>query len=384
MRILCFVDYYLPGYRAGGPMRTIENMVEHLGDEIQFLIVTRDRDMGLAYPYPDVHVGQWNKKGKAEVLYLSPEMLNVRKMIEISRSNNYDSVYLNSYFSLPLTVMPLLLRLIGFFSKKPVIIAPRGEFSAGALSLKQFRKRAFILFAKFIGLYEGLVWQASGEMEKTEISAVLGNVANNIVIAPDLLSLSLLRLAETATFKKVGKKSERLRIVFVSRISRKKNLQYLLTILGETKCDIHLSIVGPIEDANYWSECNHRIKMLPNNISVVYRGDFPAELISSVFSDNDLFVFPTLGENFGHVIIEALAAGTGVIVSNLTPWKADANGVLTVLTLDSPRCWQSAIELWATYDVEKLNTMRLAAKNYALNYFQSNNSIKLNRLLFAI
>ena len=42
MRVLVFVSNYLPGYRGGGPIRTIQNMVENLGDEIEFLIVTRD------------------------------------------------------------------------------------------------------------------------------------------------------------------------------------------------------------------------------------------------------------------------------------------------------------------------------------------------------
>lgn len=36
MKILTLADYYLPGYKAGGPIRTLANMVDMLGDEFKF------------------------------------------------------------------------------------------------------------------------------------------------------------------------------------------------------------------------------------------------------------------------------------------------------------------------------------------------------------
>src|SRR4051812_11201747 len=44
--ILTFSRFYLPGFRAGGPIRSISRLVECLGDEFQFRIVTADRDAG--------------------------------------------------------------------------------------------------------------------------------------------------------------------------------------------------------------------------------------------------------------------------------------------------------------------------------------------------
>lgn len=62
-RILCFVTYYRPRYLAGGPIRTIANFVEQLGNEFEIIIVTRDRDMLGTEQYPDVKVDDWNKFG---------------------------------------------------------------------------------------------------------------------------------------------------------------------------------------------------------------------------------------------------------------------------------------------------------------------------------
>ena len=76
LKVLCFCDFYLPGYRAGGPIRTIANMVLNLGDEIDFHIVTRDRDFGSNEPYRGVAIDAWNTVGKAKVFYASPASLS--------------------------------------------------------------------------------------------------------------------------------------------------------------------------------------------------------------------------------------------------------------------------------------------------------------------
>jgi len=49
-RILILTDYYLPGYKGGGPMRTLSTMVDRLGDEYRFRVLTRDRDLGDTEP----------------------------------------------------------------------------------------------------------------------------------------------------------------------------------------------------------------------------------------------------------------------------------------------------------------------------------------------
>jgi len=56
--ILTFVGYYLPGYKAGGPIRTVANMVERLGNDFQFKIVTADRDLGDTDNYSSVKIDE--------------------------------------------------------------------------------------------------------------------------------------------------------------------------------------------------------------------------------------------------------------------------------------------------------------------------------------
>ena len=186
MDILTFADYYLPGYKFGGPIRTIVNMVDRLGADYRFRIVTRDRDYGDTEPYPGVAVGSWNAVDNADVFYLSGEDVSLRALRNFIQSTRFDVLYCNSVFSPDFTIKPLLLRRLKLIPEAPLVIAPRGEFSAGALAIKSAKKRAYMTVAKAVGLYEGVTWQASSSYEADDIRRCFGNRAK-VVIAQDLL-----------------------------------------------------------------------------------------------------------------------------------------------------------------------------------------------------
>ena len=70
-KVLVCIGYYLPGFKSGGPVRSMANMVAHLVDDVQFYIVTSDRDLGDDSPYPEVvNDGEWVDVANARVLYL--------------------------------------------------------------------------------------------------------------------------------------------------------------------------------------------------------------------------------------------------------------------------------------------------------------------------
>lgn len=84
--VLALVRYYLPGYKSGGPVRTIANLVDHLGDDIEFRVVTSDRDMLDEAAYPAIRVDAWNQVGKALVYYVSPAKQTVRGFLRLIAS----------------------------------------------------------------------------------------------------------------------------------------------------------------------------------------------------------------------------------------------------------------------------------------------------------
>ncbi len=84
-----------------------------------------------------------------------------------------------------------------------------------------------------------------------------------------------------------------------------------------------------------------------------------------------LFFLPTHGENFGHAIAEAFAAGVPVLISDTTPWRdLRSSGVGWDLSLDEPQCFVEAIEMCANMDSDAYSAMRIAARRFSLEALQ--------------
>jgi glycosyltransferase involved in cell wall biosynthesis len=376
--ILCLVAYYLPGYRSGGPVRTIANFVDQLGDEFDIRIVCRDRDALDTKPYSNVAVDAWNAVGKAQVFYASENTVSLRGIRRLLRDTPHDVLYLNSFFSFGFSILPLLARRLHLAPRKACVIAPRGEFSQGALELKAAKKRLFISLAKSFGLYRGLHWQASSEFEATDIRRELGALASELSIAPDLLP-ALDSTKSVATSRRAGP----LRIIFLSRISPMKNLDFLLRVLAKVTASVELAIYGPREDASYWKQCQRLLEQLPENIYVSLHDQVPNERVRSVFAEYDLFAFPTRGENFGHVILESLSVGTPVLLSDQTPWLSNLHNGLEVLELDDD-LWVVRLNEWAKFSYDVLLEKRYAALAYARDYLTTSPSLTQNKKLFVV
>jgi len=377
--ILTFTDYYLPGYKAGGPIRTLANMVGKLGDKFQFKIITANRDFGDTKPYPGIRIDDWNRVGNADVFYMSPRMRSLRGFKKILCSTKCDVIYLNSFFSPHFTIKPLLLRRLRLIPDKPLILALRGEFSPGALGLKSLKKRVYLLAAKAFGLYRGVIYQASSEHEESDIRQRFGrNVP--AVIAPDLPPM--IHPADELPPKN-GKIEGCLKIIFLSRISRMKNLDGALEMLKGLKGKVEFNIYGPMEDKIYWAECQKIISGLPENIAVRHCGSVEHDKVGTVMRGHDIFFLPTLGENFGHVILEALCAGCPILISDQTPWRdLEGKGVGWDLPLDQPELFREVLQGCVGMNNDKYVKWSESALEYGLGVTQDDKVVEQNRKLF--
>jgi glycosyltransferase involved in cell wall biosynthesis len=317
--ILAFVGNYLPGYKAGGILRITINTVDHLCDEFEFKIITRDRDLGDDKPYADIKINQWQQVGNAKVYYLQPPLNTLKDILNLIVSTPHHVLYLNSFFD-PLTIMVLFNRKIRKASFKPVIVVPFGEFAWASLKQKYLKKFIFIQVARLFGLYKNVTWRASSEYEKQDIIKVMKIKPDAIHVAFDLPIKNIPDVVSDITFKSPIEK-EGLRIVFLSRISREKNLDYALKVLSKLNARLVFDIYGPAENVIYWKECQELISQLPANVVVNYLGSVNPNQVPNIFSSYDLFLFPTGGEAYGHVIAECLIAGTPVLISTETPWR---------------------------------------------------------------
>ncbi|MCR4348005.1 MAG: glycosyltransferase [Sulfuricaulis sp.] len=191
------------------------------------------------------------------------------------------------------------------------------------MALKYVKKRLYIFLIKRFGLYADVTWQASSEYEKEEILSIFskdsisGKPPIPIRVAPNLPPKG----GDITVARNRPKQAGSARIIFLSRIARKKNLDVALGLLKKVNGEVQFDIYGPIEDKPYWQECDALIHELPTNIQVRYMGEADPEQVVNIFSHYHLFLFPTRGENFGHVILEALKGGCLIMTSDQTPWR---------------------------------------------------------------
>lgn len=375
-KILILAGYYLPGHKAGGPIRSISNLVYYLKNEFNFYIITKDRDLGDINPYDNIKVNDWNEVKGAKVYYLSTKN-KFKNMKNAINSIDYDLIYLNSFFSFLFTIYPLFLKKFEIIKNKPIIVAPRGEFSEGAIKIKNKKKKLFIKFAKIFSLYKNVLWQVSSSYEKNDIRRefkknVETHEAINLPSAPKINN-----------FMKSTKKLGEIKIIFLSRISPKKNLDGALKMLDNLNGNIQFNIYGPVGDQKYWNKCKKIIANLSDNISVEYKGSIEHKKVQYEMGKHDLFLFPTFGENYGHVIIESLMSGCPVLISNSTPWKdLKKNNAGWNLELEKENKFRNKIQKCIDMSNEEINKLKKDTFKYGRDIIEDNIAIKQNKELF--
>ncbi|MGR5966571.1 glycosyltransferase [Bacillus cereus] len=97
-----------------------------------------------------------------------------------------------------------------------------------------------------------------------------------------------------------------------------------------------------------------------------------------------LFLFPTFGENYGHVIVESLLAGCPVIISDQTPWKNLENeGAGWTISLEKEETFIAALNDIVHMDSEEFQQLSRSASEYAVKMFFCEEILKQNRDLFS-
>lgn len=362
--ILIIMGRYLPGYKDGGPVRSIKNLVDYLGDEYNFKILTCDRDHGDEVAYPNIQVNAWNRVGNADVYYVPP---NGFKMSVIKGlANECDLVYCCGCFN-DYAINTLILKRLKQI-KVPVVVASMGLFSPEGFKLKYKKKKIFMTVFNILGMFKNIYWSATSELEVKDIKNKV-KTHNNIFIAEDLPRV----VDETPIVKE--KESGKLKVVWISRIAPYKNLKGAIEILKNVKGDIEFTIYGPKHVPEYWDECEKELKKLPSNVKWCWKGNVESENVVETLKEQHVFLFPTLGENYGHVIQEALSAGCLVILSDQTPWKnIEEENVGNIIPLFQEEKYVLALENYC--NMEGKDFMKLS-KN-AIKYVLKNSNNKIN------
>lgn len=209
--------------------------------------------------------------------------------------------------------------IVCILNKKPYIIVPHGMLDPWTLAYKKWKKFfVWHLFWKPIvnnaNMVRALTHDEKNSLLNIGITAPIEVIPNGIFKSQydsfDLISKNVLSNIIPSEISSPY-------ILFLSRIHYKKGLDILInafSLVIKSNKDAKLVIAGP--DENYWNTADSIINLLNLNNNVLYVGPVYGEDKFKILKNAICFCLPSRQEGFSMAIIEAMAVGTPVIISN--------------------------------------------------------------------
>lgn len=350
-KVFISIPWFIPAFRAGGPIQSIANLVSQPKQGYQFYIFCADTDLnGEALP---IQVkDKWVTFNDHTLVYYAGLDSRSVKFKKEWLSLKPDVLMVVGIYSWHFNLLPLL-----YAGKTRSIISVRGMLHPGALSQKSLKKKWYLRVFKWMGLHKKRIFHATDEQEAAFIKNAMGAGASVLVAG----NYPRLFVPASRPVKNRGVLS----MVSLALISPMKNHALLLNALKKVTENITYHIYGPVKDQAYWKECLSIIAQLPGNIKVHIGGELPPDRVKQAWMEADVMIMPSKSENFGHSIIEALSAGLPVITSRHTPWNGLELAKAGINADQTEDAITAAIRLFANMDDEQFQAWRDGAVAYA-------------------
>jgi glycosyltransferase involved in cell wall biosynthesis len=194
----------------------------------------------------------------------------------------------------------------------PRIVSPHGMLEPWALQHKAWKKKlAWFLFQRR-DLETAQVLHATAMSEALQLKELCPQVP--IVVIPLGVDLPESKEAEIPS-------SGGFQVLFLSRIHPKKGLLNLIKAWKILELrHWNLAIAGSSDDG-YRGVIEKKVEELELTGTVRFVGSVEGEEKWQLYKESDLFVLPTFSENFGFVVVEALACGIPTITTKGAPWS---------------------------------------------------------------
>ena len=358
MKILHLVPSYKPAYLYGGPVESIAHLCEALtaaGEDITVYTTTANGNTelevnpGKTYLIEGVKVIYFKRQTK-DPLHLSIDLLKCL----YKNCKMFDAVHIHSWWNIP--------ALAGLFICKKrevkVVLSPRGMLSNYIIHhsnswVKQFAHR---FFGRSLLSYSYLHATAASEIE--ECRRVIPGWKGMMI--PNINNLPQVNI--------IKKQNPVFTLLFLSRIHPKKGLELLFQAIARVNVPDHLQIAGSGDEA-YINVLKEKAADLGITDKLQWIGWKDRKEKFDVLMQADVFVLPSYNENFGNVVIEALHAGTPVLVTEGVALSAfvKAHG-LGWLCKAEPASIQGALEA-AMQDKAKRCAITQSAQGIIDKYF---------------
>lgn len=199
---------------------------------------------------------------------------------------------------------------------KPYLFTPHGMLDPWSLTRSKLKKRLYLAIRLRRELSRASVIHFADEVER-DLAAGL-NLPTPALVEKHVVDLSDFQsLPPKGEFRRrFPQLGDRPIVLFLSRLHPKKGLDLLILAFARLKSrGAFLVLAGPVSD-----QYRAQLTELARTHGVLDRTVFTGMLYGrdrvAAMVDADMFVLPSHQENFGIVVIEALAAGAPVIISD--------------------------------------------------------------------
>jgi glycosyltransferase involved in cell wall biosynthesis len=367
VKLFFFLEWYLPGTNSGGPVRSVDNLIQRLS-AFEIFIFTRNTDYCSEVPYEGIVANQWTTLSPhVSVFYASRDFIQKERIRKLLLDLKPDVVYVNGVYS---KIFNIWVHQLATKASIPCIIAARGMLSPHSTSVKPLKKSLFLAYQRLTRAYAQVRFHATSDSEAKDIERVVG-AHKGITIIPNMP-----RILPTAP-PPIDKGADNLVLIGLGRIAPEKGTLEGIKALQQVKGQVTLHLYGTCYNESYWQLCQLEIARLPGGIHFNYHGPLDpesTEFLKAIHQAHAL-LHPSAGENYGHSIVECLSQGKPVIISHHTPWQGlEANKAGFNL---NPNDFEKAVTSLLQMDQSNYNEWSRGA----LRYFNEHIAAKNDKVL---
>ena len=318
MKILHVTPSYIPAWQYGGPIRSISEVCKTVvlqGIEVVVLTTNVNVFNELSVPLNEsvfidgVKVKYFQVQRPRYYTFSWPLSRALKNEVK-----KFDIVHIHGIFHWPMASASFYCRKY----KIPYVVSPRGMLDPTCLKHGAMKKYIYSLIFERRNLNGAAAIHFTAEEEKQQ-AVHFGLKVPNFVVPNGI------ELKEFSLLPPKGKFSEKHPetigkqiILFLGRLNWKKGLDLLsqaFSILAEKRNDVHLVVAGPDED-NYKSKIRNWISEEKVINNVTFTGMLVGQDKLEVLVDADIFCLPSYQENFGMAVVEAMACGLPIVISD--------------------------------------------------------------------
>jgi glycosyltransferase involved in cell wall biosynthesis len=257
-------------------------------------------------------------------------------------------------------------------AKIPYIFRPCGMLDPWSLAQSKWVKKIYLALRLRRDLDHAALLHFTANTER-DLTALLHLQAEGIVVPNGINLDEFANLPEKGAFRRrfptFG--SQRI-LLFLSRVHFKKGLDLLIPAFADAKLDHTVLVIAGPDSDNYTQTLQDLARRHKVADRIFFTGMLQGRQRLEAMVDADLFVLPSRQENFGIAVVEALACGTPVIISDQVNIHQEitAAGVGDVVPLDIPALSRS-IQRWMSDDALRISAAQ-KARDFVFTHYDWN------------